>query len=77
MIVKLMMVLKNFICNSGCFLQRTKFSCCKYIFVMFIKNIKSCQPRNETVCQSNKVLHNYTTTLRDRCQRIQDQLNQP
>ena len=27
--------------------------------------------------QSNKVLHNYTTMLRDRCHRIQDQLNQP
>ena len=32
---------------------------------------------SENIKQSNKVLHNYTTTLRDRCHRIQDQLNQP
>ena len=30
--------------------QRTKRSCCcKYIFVMFIKNINPCQSSNETV----------------------------
>ena len=32
---------------------------------------------SENIKQSNKVLHNYKTTLRDRCHRIQDQLNQP
>ena len=32
---------------------------------------------SEDIKQSNKVLHNYMTTLRDRCHRIQDQLNQP
>ena len=32
---------------------------------------------SENIKQSNKVLHNYTTTLRDRCHRIQDQLSQP
>ena len=37
MIAKVMMVLKNFICNSRCFLQRTRFSCCKYNFAVFIK----------------------------------------
>ena len=32
---------------------------------------------SENIKQCNKLLHNYTTTLRDRCHRIQDQLNQP
>ena len=32
---------------------------------------------SEDIKQSNKVLHNYMLTLRDRCHRIQDQLNQP
>ena len=32
---------------------------------------------SEDIKQSNKVLHNYMTMLRDRCHRIQDQLNQP
>ena len=39
--------------------------------------MENISARSEDIKQSNKVLHNYMTMLRDRCHRIQDQLNQP
>ena len=39
--------------------------------------IESISKWSGNIKQCNKILHNYTTTLRDRCHRIQDQFNQP
>ena len=39
--------------------------------------IESISKWSGNIKQCNKILHNYTTTLRDRCQRIQDEFNQP
>ena len=39
--------------------------------------IESISKWSGNIKQCNKMLHNYTTTLRDRCHRIQDQFNQP
>ena len=39
--------------------------------------IESISKWSGNIKQCNKMLHNYTTTLRDRCHRIQNQFNQP
>ena len=39
--------------------------------------IESISKWSGNIKQCNKILHNYTTTLRDRCHRIQDEFNQP
>ena len=38
---------------------------------------KSLHRQHRNIKQCNKILHNYTNTLRDRCHRIQDEFNQP